>query len=1628
MRAALGGLLAAPLFSPEASAGRYEVASERDLHRAILRANHDDGTSATITLKADIILRDTALLPVALKPITVDTGSFVLSAAGAAGNGPVLGGGRYVLIGTLKGGDNPHDGESGRGGVGTLANGGEVINHARVTGGSGTNTAAGSAVPGSSGPGGAGMSLSGTELRNDATGRITGGRGGRHDGALRGGDTARAGGGGTGLLMRGSGLTNNGQITGGAGGDAVNRTSAGTAAFAGRGGDGARMTGGSHANSGTIAGGSGGIGARADISRNGAGGDALVLTGGTLANHGVLRGGHGGTNPARGPLRPGASGGAGGHGAVLAHSILVNGRTGLISGGGSAAEAGGAGLAARSATVINSGGITGGHGADAARQGKAIEFQGDNNLLELRDGSHITGTVAASAGDTLILGGATDSSFSVASIGSRGQAAQYQGFSNFEVLTSATWRLHGTTAAITPWQLNEGTLTIEDDASLGARSGTLIFAGGTLRILGTAVDSLERPVHWAHGGGGFDIADPEHHFNVRQDLHGSGRLHKQGPGTLALTGTNSYTGGTTVSDGILKIGNGGTQGSIAGDVHNDGLLAFDRSDALDFGGRISGKGALYQIGTGTVTLTADHDYTGPTVIHQGALKLGDGGTSGHVRHDIYNHGTLIFDRADTMMLAQDIHGGVAAPVIQRGAGTTVLTGTNDYQGPTDIQRGTLVMNSEQNDATGAITVRSGAKLQGNGRSGGAVTVEDGGTLAPGHPAGTLTVAGLVLHPGATLHAELGSPTRDRLQDTHDHIRVNGDLTLDGFLDIDTTADGAFDPGVYRLIDYHGTLTDRTLDIRRIPPGSERTGLSVQTSIPGQVNVLHTGGQTIRLWEGEIRQAQGRATSPSMPGGSGVWSAGGLADWSDGHSTAEKPWATDALAVFLGTPGTVTVDNGAGPVVFAGAQFAVDGYTIAGPGTLTTTTAHTTLRVGDGTKASSDMRATVNAAIAGPGGIVKMGQGTLVLDGDNSYAGSTMLAGGTLEIARDRNLGAGGPLAFAGGRLRATASFDTMRPVKIFDAGGAIDTGPHAVRLAGPLSGAGNLRKEGAGVLELAGPNTASGTVMAVGGTIRAGTREALGPASRYAIEPGAALDLAGHDQTVAGLANAGSIAMGAISPATQGTGAPVSNAGAAPGRASPGTTLTVRGDYVGRDGILLLRTTLGDDHSATDRLVIDGGRASGHTTVRVINMDGLGAQTRGDGIEVIRAMNGAVTTAQTSQDAFSLAGEHVDAGAFEYRLYPADAHGAGESWYLRSTGPAPAPAAPAGTAGDTVAATAGDPVAATARRAGFAPPPGRTAYRPEIGLHAALPAVLNQGDLAVLGNLHQREGDSAIMTAPDPATPRRRVWGRLVNQDNRIRQSGTTAPRSTGWSTGMQVGMDLLAGVQHRLGLYGATLGWRSTVNGSASGRQDASLGQLRGRSQYAGLYWTYTGDAGWYSDVVLQYGRQRGSASGPTGRDDDIRGHGMLVSAEMGKSLALGGRWTAEPQAQIVGSKHSLDDVEIPAATLHQDAGTTVTARLGLRLKGDYQNAAGRLQPYSRLNVWHGLQGTDTLSVQGPAGRADVDTRRGYTSGEIAAGGTWTLNPRFALYGEVGHMFPLGGTQRVSAQHTVSAGVRIAW
>ncbi len=305
-----------------------------------------------------------------------------------------------------------------------------------------------------------------------------------------------------------------------------------------------------------------------------------------------------------------------------------------------------------------------------------------------------------------------------------------------------------------------GTVTVDP---AGVVSGGMQFVtdgyvvqGGEITLNGPAVI---RVGDGTTGGAGVTAT-------IASKLVGTAGLVKSDMGVLVLTGENSYTGGTTISGGVLQIGDGGTSGSIIGDVVNNAALNFNRSDAVTFGGGISGTGAVVQLGSGSTSLTGVNTYSGPTVVAAGTL-IGQATSFGSGQ--MINNAALVFDQPIDATFANQIVGN--GSLTKRGAGNLNLTGANTLLGATTVEAGKLSVNGSL--ANSAVTVLSGAALGGAGTVG-ATTIQSGGAIAPGNSIGTLSVSGnLVLAAGSTYEAEIaGNGTSDR-------IAVAGTATVNG---------------------------------------------------------------------------------------------------------------------------------------------------------------------------------------------------------------------------------------------------------------------------------------------------------------------------------------------------------------------------------------------------------------------------------------------------------------------------------------------------------------------------------------------------------------------------------------------------------------------------------------------------------------------------------------------------------------------------------------------------------------------------------------------------------------------------------------------------------------------------------
>jgi outer membrane autotransporter protein len=222
------------------------------------------------------------------------------------------------------------------------------------------------------------------------------------------------------------------------------------------------------------------------------------------------------------------------------------------------------------------------------------------------------------------------------------------------------------------------------------------------------------------------------------DAPGTMRLTKAGTGTMILSGDNSYTGGTTISAGTLQLGDGGTSGSIVGNVANNGIFAVNRSDVFTFRGLISGTGAFQQNGTGTTIFTANNTYSGATTVSAGTLQAGAANTfapssaftvaSGAALNlasfnqsigSLAGAGSVTLGSA-TLTTGNDntsttFSGTIsgAGSLTKIGTGVLTLSGVNTYSGGTTLA-GTLSLANNQALGSGALTTTGSVVDYANG--------------------------------------------------------------------------------------------------------------------------------------------------------------------------------------------------------------------------------------------------------------------------------------------------------------------------------------------------------------------------------------------------------------------------------------------------------------------------------------------------------------------------------------------------------------------------------------------------------------------------------------------------------------------------------------------------------------------------------------------------------------------------------------------------------------------------------------------------------------------------------------------------------------------------------------------------
>ena len=281
-------------------------------------------------------------------------------------------------------------------------------------------------------------------------------------------------------------------------------------------------------------------------------------------------------------------------------------------------------------------------------------------------------------------------------------------------------------------------------------------------------------------------------MRLRGEIIGSNNLTKTGDGRIRIEADNAgYSGTTTISSGILQVGNGGSTGALgSGAIVNNASLVVNRNNALTLNNPMSGTGTLTQSGTGTTSISGNNSYSGGTIVEAGTLRIGrsnslgsgaiqigttgDGdvvvdnylagwthsndiqvvaGSSGTrtlaasstanfssaFSGDISLGDSLIVDSASAAGFAMRLTGEVSGSggLTTQGSGTVRLENANTYTGTTSVITGALLVSNTSGSATGSgsVTTSAGTTLGGTGTIAptGANSVAISGSVEPGLP-------------------------------------------------------------------------------------------------------------------------------------------------------------------------------------------------------------------------------------------------------------------------------------------------------------------------------------------------------------------------------------------------------------------------------------------------------------------------------------------------------------------------------------------------------------------------------------------------------------------------------------------------------------------------------------------------------------------------------------------------------------------------------------------------------------------------------------------------------------------------------------------------------------------------------
>jgi autotransporter-associated beta strand protein len=525
-------------------------------------------------------------------------------------------------------------------------------------------------------------------------------------------------------------------------------------------------------------------------------------------------------------------------------------------------------------------------------------------------------------------------------------------------------------------------------------------------------------------------------FNV--PLTGPGELQQHSSGSLALYGTNTYTGGTAVTGGqVIYYNNnnsfgtgpivvGGTGNALVNGGANavtitnnftfptagysinlaggnpvagvpgttftgnfplpsTGAITLNTSstatEVIEISGVISGASAVTVADDGTLQLAGTNTYTGGTTISSPAILsiigsgcLGVTATTTNYAGNITNGGTFNYASAAVQTLSGTISG--AGALVDSGSGALTLGGVNTYTGATTVNSGILNISGS---IAGNITVTNSGAVNILGSIGGNLTVN----------AGTAQLQNATALASTSTLTLPTSPSAGTI-----NLNFTGTQTIDG-LNFGATS---MAPGTYGAVG-----------------NTSATFQNAAFTGSGILSVTVSSG-SISYWDANGSDATSQTSAAG--GGTGNWDNSTADWWLSGAS--DSVWPAGTVATFGGTAGTVTV---AASVVADALTFKTPGYTLNGASPVTFASPSATIAIPAGAAT------TISSPIAGGAALTNIsvsGPGTLILSGANTYTATTTVTNGaTLSVNAIPDSGASdigtGPLTLWGGELAFTGS-------------------------------------------------------------------------------------------------------------------------------------------------------------------------------------------------------------------------------------------------------------------------------------------------------------------------------------------------------------------------------------------------------------------------------------------------------------------------------------------------------------------------------------------------------------------------------------------------------------------------------